>query len=47
MLGETIAKALGLRPGDNIELRRDKLDVNRVLVIRHAQEVAPDVQGSS
>lgn len=40
-LGEVIAKALGILPGDNIELRRDKLDANRVLVIRHPQEATP------
>ena len=41
-LGETIAKALGLRPGDDVEIQRDHLDPNRVLVRRHASE-----QGSS
>ncbi len=37
-LGETIAKALGLRPGDDVEIQRDKLDANRVLVRRHAND---------
>jgi len=33
-LGETIAKALGLKPGDDIEIQRDRLDPNRVLVAK-------------
>ena len=37
-LGETIAKALGLKPGDSIEIARDKLDPNRVLVRRHVNQ---------
>jgi hypothetical protein len=46
-LGETIAKALGLKPGDNLELRKDRLDPNRLLLVRHPQEEsAPNAQGS-
>jgi hypothetical protein len=41
-LGQVIAKALGLKPGDGIEIARDRLDPNRVLVRRHVNE-----QGSS
>jgi len=37
-LGEVIAKALGLRPGDDIEIQRDRLDPNRILVRRHVSE---------
>jgi hypothetical protein len=37
-LGEVIAKALGLKPGDDIEIQRDRLDPNRVLVRRHVNE---------
>ena len=33
-LGVTIAKILNLQPGEGIEIARDKLDSNRVLVIR-------------
>jgi bifunctional DNA-binding transcriptional regulator/antitoxin component of YhaV-PrlF toxin-antitoxin module len=48
MLGETIAKALGLKPGDDLELSKDRLDPNRLLVVRHPQEESvPNVQGSS
>jgi hypothetical protein len=45
-LSEVIAKALGLRPGDGVEIQRDRLEPNRVLVIRHPQEKS-NVQGSS
>jgi len=41
-LGEVVAKALGLRPNDVIEIQRDRLDPNRVLIRRHVSE-----QGSS
>jgi hypothetical protein len=41
-LGDIIAKALGLRAGDEIEIQVDRLDPNRVLVRRHVSE-----QGSS
>ena len=41
-IGEIVAKALGLRPGDDVEIQRDRLDPNRVLVRRHVSE-----QGSS
>jgi hypothetical protein len=37
-LGEVIAKALGLAPGDEIEISRDRLDPNRVLVRRHVSD---------
>lgn len=37
-LGAAIAKALGLRPGDDIEIQRDRLDPNRVLIRRHVNE---------
>jgi bifunctional DNA-binding transcriptional regulator/antitoxin component of YhaV-PrlF toxin-antitoxin module len=41
-LGQVIARALGLKPGDDIEIQRDRLDPNRVLVRRHVNQ-----QGSS
>ena len=34
-LGAAILKALGATPDDEIEILRDKLDRNRVLVVRH------------
>lgn len=37
-LGEVVAKALGLKPGDDIEIQRDRLDPNRVLVRRHVNQ---------
>jgi len=37
-LGEVIAKALGLRPGDSITIQRDRLNGDRVMVIRGAEE---------
>lgn len=37
-LGEVIAKALGLKQGDSIEIARDRLDPNRVLVRRQVSE---------
>jgi DNA-directed RNA polymerase subunit H (RpoH/RPB5) len=37
-LGETIAKALGLKSGDFIEIARDRLDPNRVEVRRQVRE---------
>ena len=37
-LGQIIAKALGARPGDDIEIQKDRLDPNRVLVRRHVNE---------
>jgi len=39
-LGEVIAKALGLISGDDIEVQRDLLNPNRILVLRHPQEQA-------
>jgi hypothetical protein len=37
-LGETIAKMLDLRPGHTIEIQRDRLNPNRLMIIRHGQE---------
>ena len=38
-VGAAIVKALGLKPNDEIEILRDKLDRNRVLVVRrHVRE---------
>jgi hypothetical protein len=34
-LGAAIAKALGLQQNDEVELQRDRLDANRILIIRH------------
>ena len=34
-LGAAIAKALGLTEGDEVEIQKDKLDANRILIIRH------------
>jgi hypothetical protein len=41
-LGQVIAKAIGLKPGENVEIQRDRLNPNRVLVLR-----VPDQQGST
>ncbi len=38
VLGAMVAKALGLTIGDNVEIRRDKVDGNRILVIRHPRQ---------
>jgi hypothetical protein len=40
-LGEVIVKALGLRPGDDIQIQKDRLNPNRVLVLRVADEQGP------
>jgi hypothetical protein len=37
-LGEAIARALGLRSGETVEIQRDRLNPNRVLVLRVANE---------
>ena len=37
-LGEVVAKALDLRSGDDIEIQRDRLDPNRVLVRRYVND---------
>jgi hypothetical protein len=39
-LGVVIARALGLRKGETVEVQKDKTNPNRVLVLRHpgAQE---------
>jgi hypothetical protein len=37
-LGEVISKILGLSVGDSLEVQRDKLNSNRILVIRHPDE---------
>ena len=34
-LGQTICSLLGLRPGENVEIKRNVLDENRLMVIRH------------
>jgi hypothetical protein len=36
-LGELVARALGLQPGDDVEVARDRLNPNRLLVVRHAE----------
>jgi protein involved in polysaccharide export with SLBB domain len=41
-LGAAIAKALRLKPGDDISVQIDRLDPNRVLVRRHVSEQGPD-----
>ena len=33
-LGETIAKMLGLRPGNTVEIQRDRLNPDRLMIIR-------------
>lgn len=33
-LGELVAKTLGLRSNDTLELKRDRLNPNRILVVR-------------
>lgn len=38
-LGEAIAKLLGLRSGDDVEIQRNRLDPNRLMIVRHPQEV--------
>jgi hypothetical protein len=35
-LGETIAKMLGLTKGETVEIQRDRLDPNRLMIIRHS-----------
>jgi antitoxin component of MazEF toxin-antitoxin module len=37
-LSEVIVKALGLKPGDDVEIQVDRLDPSRVLVRRHMNE---------
>lgn len=37
-LGETIAKLLGLRSGETVEVQRDRLNPNRLMIIRHGKE---------
>jgi hypothetical protein len=37
-VGAIIAKALGLVEGDILEVRKDRLDRNRVLVIRYPRQ---------
>ena len=39
-LGTAIAKALGLKLGEEVEIQRDRLDPNRVLVRRHVNQQA-------
>jgi hypothetical protein len=34
MLGAAVAKALGLKPGDDIVISRDRLDPNRIMIVR-------------
>jgi hypothetical protein len=47
-LAIVIARTLGLAEGDSVELKRDRLNPNRVLVVRIPQEESvPNVQGSS
>lgn len=36
-LGETIYKCLGLEAGDEIEILRDRLNHNRLMIVRHPQ----------
>lgn len=40
-LGEVIARALGAKPGDTLEVQRDKLNPNRVMVLRVVNEPGP------
>lgn len=37
-LGELVVRALGLQPGDNVEIARDRLNPNRLLVLRSPHE---------
>ena len=37
-LGATIAKMLGLQKNETIEIQRDRLDPNRLMIIKHSQE---------
>lgn len=39
-LGATIAKMLGLQKNETVEIQRDRLDPNRLMIIRHGQEQA-------
>ncbi|MFI5449048.1 MAG: hypothetical protein ACHQ03_04685 [Candidatus Bathyarchaeia archaeon] len=34
-LGQAIAKTLGLAPGDDVELQRDKLNPDRIMILRY------------
>jgi hypothetical protein len=41
-LGEVIAKALGLKPGDDIQILKDRLNANRLLILRVTDEQESD-----
>ena len=38
-LGESVVRALGLQPGDDVTISRDRLDSNRLLVVRTVSSV--------
>jgi hypothetical protein len=33
-LGQVVAKALGLKSGENVEIQRDRLNPDRVMILR-------------
>ncbi len=37
-LGATIARMLGLTKGETVEIQRDRLDPNRLMITRHGHE---------
>jgi len=37
-LADVIAKMLGLREGETVEIQRNRLDRDRLMIIRHGQE---------
>lgn len=38
-IGELLVRALGLQPGDDVTISRDRLDSNRLLVVRTVASV--------
>ncbi|MGA2239639.1 MAG: hypothetical protein ABSG74_10550 [Candidatus Bathyarchaeia archaeon] len=42
-IGEVVARALGLQPGDDVEIARDRLNPNRLLVVRSNGKMIGDV----
>lgn len=37
---EVIVKMLGLKPGDTVQVLRDRADPERLMIVRHGQEKA-------
>ena len=45
-LGVSIARALGLKEGDTVELQRNRLDRNELKIIKHPKEIVSEVAAS-